>query len=59
LLTADIITTKRDVFYKDVELFGNQREVDRILEDLAVHFQVSRYSLNIVRPDDHDYIALK
>ncbi|KAH6574211.1 hypothetical protein BASA60_005662 [Batrachochytrium salamandrivorans] len=40
--------TKRDVFYRNVGLFGSQTRVDNIVEDLACSFRVARDSLNIV-----------
>ncbi|GJJ77255.1 hypothetical protein EMPS_09614 [Entomortierella parvispora] len=46
--TACTISTKRDVFYQDVQLFRSQHVVDRIVEDLACTLQVSRSCLNVV-----------
>ncbi|KAH9855196.1 DNA topoisomerase IV alpha subunit [Lenzites betulinus] len=43
----DIPTTKRDMYYKDVELFGSQSTVDKLVDDLAATFQLSRADLNV------------
>jgi len=42
------VSTKRDVFYRDVQLFRSQPTVDRIVEDLACSLQVPRSCLNVV-----------
>ncbi|KZV66886.1 DNA topoisomerase IV, alpha subunit [Peniophora sp. CONT] len=46
-LVTDLPTTKRDMFYQDVGLFGSQREVDQLTDDLAATFQLDRSDLNI------------
>ncbi|OSD04027.1 DNA topoisomerase IV, alpha subunit [Trametes coccinea BRFM310] len=46
-LTDDIPTTKRDMYYKDVELFGSQSTVDSLVDDLAATFQIGRADLNV------------
>ncbi|VDC01687.1 unnamed protein product [Peniophora sp. CBMAI 1063] len=46
-LVTDLPTTKRDMFYQDVGLFGHQREVDQLTDDLAATFQLDRSDLNI------------
>ncbi|KAI9067138.1 DNA topoisomerase IV, alpha subunit [Trametes sanguinea] len=46
-LTDDIPTTKRDMYYKDVELFGSQSTVDSLVDDIAATFQVGRADLNV------------
>ena len=38
----------RDIFYQDVGLFGNQREVDQLTDDLAATFGLERSDLNVV-----------
>jgi len=48
LLEQDIHATKREVFYNDVVLFGDQRESDEALEDVAAMLQVERNSLHVV-----------
>ncbi|RDX44832.1 topoisomerase acting in meiosis [Lentinus brumalis] len=46
-LLDDIPTTKRDMYYKDVQLFRSQSTVDRLVDDLAATFQLSRADLNV------------
>ncbi|KAI9674611.1 MAG: hypothetical protein M1829_003693 [Trizodia sp. TS-e1964] len=46
-LINDTITTKRDIYYKDVELFGRQSIVDKYVDDIAYTFNVERESLNV------------
>lgn len=29
-LTSNVIVTKRDIYYRDVALFGNQKVVDKV-----------------------------
>ena len=40
--------TKRHLFYRDVNLFGNQRVSDGLLEDLTALLRVSRPSINVI-----------
>lgn len=47
LLSRDIHSTKRDVFYMDVNSFEKQSVSDSLLEDLSAMLQVTRSSLNI------------
>jgi len=47
LLSRDIHSTKRDVFYMDVNAFEKQTVSDSLLEDLSAMLQVTRTSLNI------------
>ncbi|KAI8982156.1 Spo11/DNA topoisomerase VI subunit A [Mycotypha africana] len=42
-----IMVTKRDMFYRDVSLFGTQSVVDIIVDDLSCHYNVPRSSLNV------------
>ncbi|KEP54636.1 putative topoisomerase acting in meiosis protein [Rhizoctonia solani 123E] len=46
-LKEEIPTTKRDVFYGDVKLFGKQAVVDTLVDDLAVTLGVKRGDLGI------------
>ncbi|KAI9858865.1 MAG: hypothetical protein M1824_004030 [Vezdaea acicularis] len=46
-LINDVTTTKRDIFYKDTELFIRQSIVDRYVDDLALTFGTNRQSLNV------------
>ncbi|KAI0305516.1 Spo11/DNA topoisomerase VI subunit A [Multifurca ochricompacta] len=41
-------TTKRDLFYKDVQLFKKQVTVDKLVDDLAATINTERAHLNIV-----------
>ncbi|KAK3841758.1 MAG: Spo11/DNA topoisomerase VI subunit A, partial [Linnemannia gamsii] len=47
-LSKDIISSKRDLFYRDVLAFGGQPAVDSIVEDLACTLEVPRECLNVV-----------
>ncbi|KAK0128751.1 hypothetical protein ONS95_000704 [Cadophora gregata] len=47
-LVTGVITTKRDIYYRDPELFMKQAVVDRYVDDIAYAFGVGRDALNIV-----------
>ena len=47
-LIKNLHTTKRDVFYRDVNLFRSQDVSDNLIEDLSVMLGVTRASLNVV-----------
>ncbi|KAH9909689.1 DNA topoisomerase IV, alpha subunit [Xylariomycetidae sp. FL2044] len=47
-LISGIILTKRNIYYEDPDLFGEQRYVDLLVDDIAFTFGVSRDALNIV-----------
>ncbi|MFX1514230.1 MAG: hypothetical protein ACFFCQ_16775 [Promethearchaeota archaeon] len=47
-LERGIHSTKRDVFYQDVNLFKDQRVSDGLIEDLGAMLGVTRNSLNVV-----------
>ena len=47
-LNKNLHTTKRDVFYRDVNIFRDQSISDNLIEDLAVMLGVTRASLNVV-----------
>ncbi|KAG0285015.1 endodeoxyribonuclease [Linnemannia gamsii] len=47
-VSKDTISSKRDMYYRDVLAFGSQRAVDGIVEDLACTFEVPRANLNVV-----------
>lgn len=51
LLDSNTLTTKRDVYYKDVNLFVSQTVVDKAIEDLAFSFGVPRFCLNVVKEE--------
>ncbi|KAL6310487.1 DNA topoisomerase IV alpha subunit [Sparassis latifolia] len=46
-LLDDIPTTKRDMYYKDVQLFKSQSVVDRMVDDLAATFELGRADLHV------------
>ncbi|ORX52364.1 DNA topoisomerase IV, alpha subunit [Hesseltinella vesiculosa] len=46
-LMANIVMTKRDIFYRDVALFRTQSVVDRIVDDIAYNYNVPRSTLNV------------
>ncbi|TPX57583.1 hypothetical protein PhCBS80983_g03724 [Powellomyces hirtus] len=48
LLDGKLSATKREIFYRDIALFKDQRTVDAIVEDLACSFGVPRFCLNIL-----------
>uniref|UniRef100_T1J6U8 DNA topoisomerase (ATP-hydrolyzing) n=1 Tax=Strigamia maritima TaxID=126957 RepID=T1J6U8_STRMM len=48
LIRTDRICTKRDLFYRNVNLFKKQTVVDEIVDDVACWFRVSRNWLHVV-----------
>ncbi|ORX36919.1 Spo11/DNA topoisomerase VI subunit A [Kockovaella imperatae] len=42
-----VTTTKRDIFYKDVRLFGNQAVVDNIVDDIVATAGLKRRHFNV------------
>ncbi|KAI6837816.1 DNA topoisomerase IV, alpha subunit [Hortaea werneckii] len=46
-LRTGITISKRDIYYRDVALFGKQAIVDRYVDDLAFTFIVPRSALNV------------
>ncbi len=48
LLNKDKHSTKRDVFYQDVKLFGEQKNSDKTIEDIATMLYTTRNSTHIV-----------
>ncbi|KAH7330466.1 Spo11/DNA topoisomerase VI subunit A [Rhexocercosporidium sp. MPI-PUGE-AT-0058] len=47
-LVTGIVTTKRDIYYREPELFMKQEVVDRYVDDIAHTFGVGRDALNVV-----------
>ncbi|KAJ7163551.1 topoisomerase acting in meiosis [Mycena crocata] len=43
----NVPATKRDIYYKDVPLFGKQRVVDNLVDDLAATLELERSDLNV------------
>ncbi|MHA1227223.1 MAG: hypothetical protein ACTSR2_07030 [Candidatus Hodarchaeales archaeon] len=48
ILETEKHATKRHLFYRDVNLFGNQRVSDGLIEDLTALLRVSRNSINVI-----------
>jgi meiotic recombination protein SPO11 len=48
LLSEDLHATKREVFYTDVNLFGDQKNSDKSIEDIATMLYTSRNSTHVV-----------
>ncbi|EIW83001.1 DNA topoisomerase IV, alpha subunit, partial [Coniophora puteana RWD-64-598 SS2] len=46
-ISGGYTTTKRDIYYKDVELFKSQATVDRIVDDVAATFEAERSMMNV------------
>ncbi|KAI1419714.1 Spo11/DNA topoisomerase VI subunit A [Xylaria sp. FL1777] len=47
-LVAGTVITKRAIYYQNPELFGSQRYVDELVNDIAFTFGLGRDALNIV-----------
>ncbi|KAK4056765.1 endodeoxyribonuclease [Microbotryomycetes sp. JL221] len=47
-LVNDKVSTKRDLFYRDVKTFKKQMIVDSLVDDLAASLDVSRSDLNVI-----------
>lgn len=47
-LSQDVVSTKRDIFYRDIPTFRRQARIDAIVDDLACTFQTPRSCLNVV-----------
>ncbi|RMX87424.1 hypothetical protein D0869_02363 [Hortaea werneckii] len=46
-LQRGVTISKRDIYYRDVALFGTQAVVDRYVDDIAFTFDVPRSALNV------------
>ncbi|KAK6351217.1 hypothetical protein TWF718_004387 [Orbilia javanica] len=46
-ITLDRVYTKRDIYYKDVALFGSQQMVDNLVDDISSALGIPRRSLHI------------
>ncbi|EHK97930.1 putative Meiotic recombination protein rec12 [Glarea lozoyensis 74030] len=46
-LVTGVVTTKRDIYYRDPELFVKQAVVDRYVDDIAYTLGVERDALNV------------
>ncbi|VVT44149.1 uncharacterized protein SAPINGB_P000320 [Magnusiomyces paraingens] len=48
LIESNSITTKRDLYYRNVPLFGSQKTVDRAVDAIAKSLNVQRIDLGVV-----------
>ncbi|XP_042555165.1 meiotic recombination protein SPO11 isoform X1 [Dipodomys spectabilis] len=48
LVQSNTYATKRDIYYTDSQLFGNQAVVDNIIDDISCMLKVPRRSLHIL-----------
>lgn len=47
-LKMNIFVFHRDIYYNDTQLFGSQRNVDIIVDDISCMLKVPRRSLHVV-----------
>uniref|UniRef100_A0A9J8DHW9 DNA topoisomerase (ATP-hydrolyzing) n=2 Tax=Cyprinus carpio TaxID=7962 RepID=A0A9J8DHW9_CYPCA len=47
LVQSDSYATKRDIYYNDPQLFGSQKTLDSILDDISCMLKVPRRSLHV------------
>ncbi|KAH9808999.1 Spo11/DNA topoisomerase VI subunit A [Melampsora americana] len=45
-ISRDVTVTKRDIYYRDVNLFKTQIQVDRLVDDLSATLEISRADLH-------------
>uniref|UniRef100_A0A3Q2NTG5 DNA topoisomerase (ATP-hydrolyzing) n=1 Tax=Fundulus heteroclitus TaxID=8078 RepID=A0A3Q2NTG5_FUNHE len=48
LVQSNSYATKRDIYYNNTQLFGSQRTVDSIIDDISCMLKVPRRSLHVV-----------
>ncbi|XP_059117978.1 meiotic recombination protein SPO11 isoform X1 [Peromyscus eremicus] len=48
LVQSNTYATKRDIYYTDSQLFGNQAAVDNIIDDISCMLKVPRRSLHVL-----------
>ncbi|XP_060237287.1 meiotic recombination protein SPO11 isoform X4 [Meriones unguiculatus] len=48
LIQSNTYATKRDIYYTDSQLFGNQATVDNIIDDISCMLKVPRRSLHVL-----------
>ncbi|XP_072489561.1 meiotic recombination protein SPO11 isoform X2 [Notamacropus eugenii] len=48
LVQSNTYATKRDIYYTDIQLFGNQSAVDNIINDISCMLKVPRRNLHIL-----------
>ncbi|KAL8664567.1 MAG: hypothetical protein Q9202_002976 [Teloschistes flavicans] len=49
-LLNNVVVSKRNIYYKDPELFKSQKVVDRYVDILSYTFGIQRQALNVVSP---------
>ncbi|KAL8631872.1 hypothetical protein Q9189_002452 [Teloschistes chrysophthalmus] len=49
-LVNNVVVSKRNIYYKDPELFKSQKVVDRYVDILSYTFGIQRQALNVVSP---------
>ncbi|KTW29741.1 hypothetical protein T552_00948 [Pneumocystis carinii B80] len=47
-LVSNTPVTKRDIYYRDINLFKNSKIVNKIIEDIAYTFKIRRSALNVL-----------
>lgn len=47
-LISKTVSKKRDIYYRNVELYKNQSKVDNVIEDIACSLGVPRRCLNVI-----------
>jgi len=57
-LITGMIMTKRDLYYRDPDLFQKQTTVDRLVDDLAFTLDIERDDLNVVRPSSYIHFSI-
>ncbi|KAK5615885.1 endodeoxyribonuclease [Crenichthys baileyi] len=48
LVQSNSYATKRDIYYKNTQLFGSQRTVDSIIDDISCMLKIPRRSLHVL-----------
>uniref|UniRef100_A0A8C7V557 DNA topoisomerase (ATP-hydrolyzing) n=1 Tax=Oncorhynchus mykiss TaxID=8022 RepID=A0A8C7V557_ONCMY len=48
LVQSNVYATKRDIYYNDTQLFGSQRTVDSIVDDISCMLKVPRRRLHVL-----------
>ncbi|XP_005805735.1 meiotic recombination protein SPO11 [Xiphophorus maculatus] len=48
LVQSNSYATKRDIYYNNIQLFGSQRTVDSIIDDISCMLKVPRRSLHVL-----------
>ncbi|XP_023661238.2 meiotic recombination protein SPO11 isoform X3 [Paramormyrops kingsleyae] len=48
LVQSNTYATKRDIYYNDTQLFGSQRTVDSVVDDISCMLKIPRRSLHVL-----------